>query len=270
MTRKSSKARNFRGEFALHLLDLYRSIRQNSETLAVTVCWGEDDEGIIYFSEGTLVHAEYGVILGREAFEIVAQARDGTYELNLGASADVVSIEQDPVTILRALKLRQQGLPAETIEEKPTEGEVPAYQLTLLEPAPVTAEDWVPPPTPQKGFLEQAWVDDWGANTPGFLGARIARLDGTIVIEANPQATLMETKALDSLLHSAAELVGEKDPEDIVGMRIQVAQKMALVSPLAEGYFLVVLLDPDEVEPDVAVNRLASLVAALNESLKKS
>lgn len=271
MARKGAKSRVFRGEFALHLLDLVRSIRHDKETLAIGVTWGKDDEGKIYYDKGELVHAEYGLISGREAFEIIVRASDGSYELEPEVTADVVSIEQDTVSLIRAYKLREQGLPVEAKpDERPAPDGIPSYQLTLLEPAPVTAEDWVPPPPPERGFLEQTWVKDWGEHTPGFLGAKILRLDGTVVIEVNPQAVQIDTGVLDGLLRSAARLVGEEEAEDIVGLRIQVSQKMALVSPLAEGYFLVVLFDPDEVEPEVAVNRLASLVAALNESLKKS
>ncbi len=195
MAKRAAGLKRFRGPFVLHMMDLLRSIRRSRQPFALKVRFSsEDAAGKIFFEKGKLVHAEFQDKTGEEAFFEILARRDGNYETIRGLTADVVSIERDIEALISEFEARLVGKPQ---KESKLVGEE-------------KVAEWSPPPPPDRGFQEEAWIKDWGEKTPGFRSALIVRQDSVKIIEVSAEGASeqIDTQAIDELCKSSARLIG--------------------------------------------------------------
>jgi len=282
MAKRAAGLKRFRGPFVLHMMDLLRSIRRSRQPFALKVRFSrEDAAGKIFFEKGKLVHAEFQDKTGEEAFSEILARRDGNYETIRGLTADVVSIERDVEALISEFEARLVEKPqaepsvaeepAELPSGKDKETAKDAREESKLVPEEKVAE-WSPPPPPDRGFQEEAWIKDWGKKTPGFRSALIVRQDSVKIIEVSAEGASeqIDTQAIDELCKSSARLIGSPDASGLKGLRFETEEHLYYVSALGKGYFLLVSLERTGFALPLIERRLSQLARALNDSLERA
>jgi len=282
MAKRAAGLKRFRGPFVLHMMDLLRSIRRSRQPFALKVRFSrEDAAGKIFFEKGKLVHAEFQDKTGEEAFSEILARRDGNYETIRGLTADVVSIERDVEALISEFEARLVEKPqAEpSVAEEPAE--LPsgkdkgtardAKEESKLVPEEKVAE-WSPPPPPDRGFQEEAWIKDWGKKTPGFRSALIVRQDSVKIIEVSAEGASeqIDTQAIDELCKSSARLIGKADASELKKLRFETEERLYYVSALGRGYLLLVSLERTGFALPLIERRLSQLARALSDSLERA
>jgi hypothetical protein len=265
MAKRGAGLKRFRGPFVLHMMDLLRSIRRSRQPFVLKVRFSREEEaGKIFFEKGKLVHAEFQDKTGEEAFSEILTGRDGNYETIRGLTADVVSIERDVEALISEFEAR-------LVEKPQKETAKDAREESKLVGEEKVAE-WSPPPPPDRGFQEEAWIKDWGKNTPGFRSALIVRQDSVKIIEVSAEGASeqIDTQAIDELCSSAARLIGSPDASELKGLRFETEEHLYYVSALGKGYFLLVSLERTGFAPPLIERRLSQLARALSDSLERS
>lgn len=252
MAKRGAGLKRFRGPFVLHMMDLMRSIRRSRQPFALKLRFpGEDAAGKIFFEKGKLVHAEFQDKIGEEAFSEILARRDGNYETIRGFAADVISIERDAEALISEFEARF-GKPEESTQEEVAE--------------------WSPPPPPDRGFQEEAWIKDWSQKTPGFRSALIVRQDNVKVIEVSAQGSSeqFDTQAIEELCKSSARLSGSPEASELKRLRFETENRLYYLSALGEGYFLLVSLERTGFGLPSIERRLSQLARALSDSLERA
>lgn len=266
MPPKITGTKDFRGPFALHVLDLLRQIRQTEQTVALEVEFKSYEVGMIYFDKGKLVHAEFRDKIGEEAFLEMLGERDGKYKKIKELSADVVSIERDAHALIDQSMEAKTGTPKEL---DLFEGAAAARVTEIEAGFEYRKEEvWSPPQTQDSGFQEEVWMKDWGKKTEGFIAACIAKPDGMNIMQTLADGVGEEPKILKKM-REIVRILAEANygPGKL---RLETFSELCYIVALAEGYFLVVILnatwsDGPRIEP-----RIEQLVAALNETLEQA
>jgi predicted regulator of Ras-like GTPase activity (Roadblock/LC7/MglB family) len=254
MPPKITGTKVFHGPFALHLFDLLRQIRGTEQNLTLEVEFRGYEVGMVYFEGGRLVHAEFRDKIGEEAFLAMLAERDGKYKKIRELSADVISIERDATSLIAEYKERE----TEEIEETEPVLEAEVESQTA---------NWTPPPAPERGLQEEAWLKDWGEGTPGFRSAWIVREDGTKITGVSEFQNDEISLAVGDILSGAKRLL---DTPELEKLRITTAGSLCLIAALRERYFVVVEIEKTSTNPLVIEHRLARLVEALNQFLKQA
>lgn len=282
MAKRAAGLKRFRGPFVLHMMDLLRSIRRSRQPFALKVRFSSKDAaGKIFFEKGKLVHAEFQDKTGEEAFSEILARRDGNYETIRGLTADVVSIERDVEALISEFEARLVEKPqAEpSVAKEPAElpsGKDKETAKDAREESKLVGEEkvaeWSPPPPPDRGFQEEAWIKDWGEKTPGFRSALIVRQDSVKIIEVSAEGASeqIDTQAIDELCKSSARLIGSHDASELKGLRFETEERLYYVSALGKGYFLLVSLERTEFALPLIERRLSQLARALNDSLERA
>ncbi|MBN2379601.1 DUF4388 domain-containing protein [candidate division WOR-3 bacterium] len=256
MVRAKKGMKNFHGLFALHFLNLLRSIKNSKQTLSIDVNLSDKESGAIYFNKGELVHAECNGIIGEEAFIKILESRDGKYIKRLEATADVISIERDIRDILtdyNQSKSRDQEMPHLTFPEME---EIPDFE----------GAEWSPPEAPKHGLQEEAWISDWGKRTTGFNWARITKPDGGRVMGVADEN--IDVEGLEELLAAVTKFFGKDEGQRYIF--IQSGEDFYVVSSLLEGYLIVINVMQPEEGIEEFKEHLALLVKALNNTLTRA
>lgn len=300
--RSAGLVKTFRGSFALHLMDLLRTITRDNQTLALKIMFREGREGTVYFVEGRLVHAEFKGEVGEDAMMLMLPERDGQYRKLVDETADVISIEADARTLLESFKTEEGAkfakkesarkepdkkepakkkaakkeeadggetdtFPAGTIEEAKIAGPPVVRKKPAEKKKSVAVRAWTPPPAPDRGFQEEEWMRDWGKNTPGFIGARIIKTDGTLVMQV---AADDETESDPGALAALVDMVNRMtEGAGFRSMHLEMEAELWLIHILAEGYLLMVNADRSSLTNTQLISHVAPLVTALNTSLEK-
>jgi hypothetical protein len=282
MAKRAAGLKRFRGPFVLHMMDLLRSIRRSRQPFALKVRFSsEDAAGKIFFEKGKLVHAEFQDKTGEEAFSEILARRDGNYETIRGLTADVVSIERDVEALISEFEARLVEKPqAEpSVAEEPAElpsGKDKETAKDAREESKLVGEEkvaeWSPPPPPDRGFQEEAWMKDWGEKTPGFRSALIVRQDSVKIIEVSAEGASeqIDTQAVDELCKSSARLIGSHDASALKKLRFETEERLYYVSALGRGYLLLVSLERTGFALPSIERRLGQLARALSDSLERA
>ncbi len=263
MAKRDSGQKSFKGAFALHMLDLLGGIKSSKQTLLLRVGFASGEEGMIFFDKGKLVHAEFMLMTGEEAFAGILQGKDGTYASLRGINADVISIERDARELMD--EYTEGAGEKKPFTRKPKE-KAPEKKDAAIEQA--GAAEWSPPPPPEQGLQEESWIKDWGGHTPGFVSAQVVGTKGDVIMKIGEEG--VDLTALGMILDAAALLTGTAKPVEVKTISAETADVVCMVSLLAEGYYLVVRLDAARVKSDAIQSHLNLLVTALNQSLARA
>ena len=263
MARAKKGMKKFHGLFALHFLNLLRTIRKSKHTLALKVQLSDKETGMIYFKKGELVHAECGEILAEDAFIKILEARDGKYSKMEEKAADVISIERDIGTILtdyNKSKSRDKEMPQLTI---------PGMEEETSEVSEEPEEkEWTPPTPPKHGIQEEAWLKDWSKGVEGFMWASIYKPDGGRVLGIGDED--IDKGELSEILPAAARIFAGQEKDSWKSVYLQTSTNLTALVELLEGYILVVKVSELTQGIDFLKHHLALLVEALDDTLEKA
>ncbi|MBD3285416.1 DUF4388 domain-containing protein [candidate division WOR-3 bacterium] len=261
MARAKKGMKKFHGLFALHFLNLFRTIRRDRQTLAIKIQISDKENGMIYFKKGELVHAECENIAGEEAFIKILEVRNGRYSIMEEKAADVISIERDIGSILTEYnksKSRDSQMPQLTFPGMVTEEEPEADETGV----------WIPPKAPKHGLQEEAWIRDWGDKLDGFVWACVLKPDGGRVMGVDDDD--VDTEELAEMMPAVSRLFPSRKKTGWRAVYFESNSDIIALVGLLEGYILAVKVAELKQGIDAFKGRLLLLVEALNETLEKA
>jgi len=165
------------------LLDVIQIVTMSRKSIALLVNTGLEERGVLYFQNGELVWAEYGTLLGEEAFFALAAHKNGTV-IHQPWQGKITPNVKQPLArlILQALQYRAKY--AETppahgqsvIDHTPFPGEQDSFDDT---PFLVLSESSSPNTSPL-GNTSEPGTKEWWQQTGKFASSGNGKLDNNL------------------------------------------------------------------------------------------
>lgn len=164
------------------LLDVIQIVTMSRKSIALLVNTGLEERGVLYFQDGELVWAEYGTLLGEEAFFALAAHKNGTVVHQPWQGKITPNVRQPLARlILQALKYRSKYAEMQSAQEQIADNHTPfPDEQDVYDDTPflVLAES-APPDTAPLGDTPEAGTKEWWEQTGKYPSKR-AKSDNTM------------------------------------------------------------------------------------------